>query len=70
MKKIDVAMFPNGHIFAVFLNRYHAGNFPLFFSQYSKLKFLTVFQQKIEIFAFYGLLNIFVQCLLTVGARI
>ena len=36
----------------------HAGNFCLFFSQYSGLKFPAVFLQKIEIFAFHRLLNI------------
>ena len=41
------------------IQRYvHAGNFRLFFSQYSGLKFPAVFLQKIEIFAFYRLLNI------------
>ena len=35
-----------------------AGNFRLFFSQYSGLKFPAVFLQKIEIFAFHRLLNI------------
>ena len=36
----------------------HAGNFRLFFSQYSGLKYPEVFLQKIKIFAFHRLLNI------------